>query len=92
MVQRVANRIGQHLAPLGELFFIRCIAGNIFLFDAERSQRPPFIVVPAQPHLGDAAKTLVLGNRPRVKMAMIIDNGQSFGILMVKYPRFFRLQ
>ncbi|MNC33697.1 hypothetical protein D3C75_821010 [compost metagenome] len=66
MIQRVADCIGQHFAPLGELFLIRGVTGNIFLFDAERSQRPPFVVVPAEPHFGYAAKTLIPGDCPRV--------------------------
>ncbi|MNI35120.1 hypothetical protein D3C73_891310 [compost metagenome] len=92
MVERIADGKRQHLAPLGELVFVRSLTSNIMLINAEGSQRTPFVMITAQPQLSDAAKPLVLGYGPGIKMTVIVNDRQRLGMLMIQDAGFLRLQ
>jgi hypothetical protein len=44
-------------------------------------------MVAAQPQLGDGAESMVLGNLLRREVAVIVDDGQRLGVLVIEVLR-----
>src|SRR5690606_36938659 len=72
------------LRPLKKLLLVRATACNVFFIDAQCSHGPPLVMVAGKPYLGNALKLPVFSNVFGRKMAMIIDNGQVFGGVVVE--------
>ena len=92
MVDGVAHAIRDSLGPLLELFPVTCITGNVTLIHAIGTQGTPFVMIATQPQFGYGAETMVLGHLAGIEVAMIVDNGQMFGRLVIKFLRGFSLQ
>ena len=86
VVQRIADEVGHGLGPLLELFCQSGIAGNIMLSHTAGTHGAPFIVVTAQPDLGDGIIALVLVDLLGIDVAVVIDNGHLRSMLMIELP------
>ena len=85
VVQRIADGFFQRFRPFMELFPVTGTAGNIVFIDTIRAHQAPFVMISAKPDLGDIVKLPVLGNLPRVDVAVIIDNWHIFGIFVKQF-------
>ena len=92
MVDGVAHAIRDSLGPLLELFPVTCITGNVTLIHAIGTQGTPFVMIATQPQFGYGTETMVLGHLAGIEVAMIVNNGQMFGRLVIKLLCGFGLQ
>ena len=72
---------------MAELFPVVGIARNEAFVHTVGPEGTPFVVVAAQPQLSNGGKTVVRGDELRVKMAMIVDDGQAGSLLVIERPR-----
>jgi hypothetical protein len=89
MVQGVANELWHARAIRAEFLKVRGISRDIFLRNAAGAHRAPFVMIPVKPDLGDVTVTLILCDLLGREMAVIVDNGLIFGVLMEQAPRSF---
>ena len=92
VVQGVPDGPGQRFRKSLELHPVGGTAGDFLLRYAVGANQPPFVVVAAQPDLGDIVKPPVLRNVPGVDMAVIIHNGHFFRPAVIQPPGRFVLQ
>ena len=92
VIQGIADSLSQHLRVLFKLFPVRGIAGDILFRHPCGPHQAPFIVVSAQPHLGDVFIPDILPDFLRAQMAVIIDDRHSLRRFMIKLFRRFRIQ
>jgi len=93
MVQGIAHGVGDSFGPLFKLFPIGgVLAGAEPFVDAVGTHGPPFVVVAFQPDLSQVVKTPVVGNESRVEVAVVVDDGLRFGVLVVERLRDFVVQ
>ena len=69
---------------MAELFPVVGIARNEAFVHTVGPEGTPFVVVAAQPQLSNGGKTVVRGDELRVKMAMIVDDGQAGSLLVIE--------
>ena len=84
VIEGVANGAGQNFGPGVKLFPVRGIAGDHSFGSAIGTHGAPFVVVAAQPSLGDVVKLTVLCNLSGIHMAVVIHDGHFGRILMIK--------
>ena len=84
MVQRVPDQAGDGLGPLLELLGGGGVPGDVLLRHAAGAHGPPFVVVAPQPHLGDSALLLVLVDIHGVDVAVVVDDGHFFRMVVVQ--------
>ncbi len=84
VIQRVADGGRGNSSPRDELVLVRGIPGNEVLRETARSHRPPLVVVPAEPCLGEAAELPVLRYLQGRKVAVEIDDRQMRSVVMVE--------
>ncbi len=84
VVEGVAHGVGQCLRPFQEFLVGRHLARDEGLVHAVGPHRPPLVVVAAQPDLGQVGELVVLGDEPRVQVAVIIDNRLLLGVFMIE--------
>ena len=90
MVHGVADGAGQGFGKLLEFFTVGCIAGDEPFLHAVGAHQPPFVVVSAQPELGDVLVGAVFVNFPGFQVTVVVHNGHMFRNLMVEFARCVR--
>ena len=92
VIQRIAERFGHNLGPLLELLPVAGVAGAIAFRHAGRAHRPPFVMIAVEPDLRQVGEAVVLGNLPRRQVAVVVDDRQITGELVIKLDRAVVLQ
>src|SRR5690606_38212968 len=80
ITQCIRNRFG----PLLKFLSVGFIAGAIGFIYSIGAHGPPLIMITIEPGLGDIGKLMIFGHLLWRQVTMVIDNGHSTGILMVK--------
>ena len=92
VIERVAERLGNRLRPFLELLPIRRVAGAVAFVDAGRPHGTPLIVIAVEPGLRDVLEIAVLGDLLRRQVAMVVDDRQIAGVLVIELDRLIGLQ
>ena len=92
VIQGIADSLAQALCPLAELLVIGSIPGDILFFYTAGAHETPFVMIAAQPYLGDIIKLTILSDLSGIDMAVIVQDGSSLCILMIKLFGCFCLQ
>ena len=92
MIERIAKSVGESLGPLHEFLARVGISGDIALVNSVGSQRAPFIMITAEPEFGDVGESFIFSYLFRRKMAVIVNNGKLFGMLMIETARALRVK
>ena len=87
MVQRVAQSIGYCLRPLLKLLPVRSVTRDVAFVHSVSAHGTPLVMVAAQPQFRDGTEAVILCHHPRVQMAMVIYDGQPFGMPVIQFPR-----
>ena len=87
MVQWVAQRIRHGLRPLLKLLPVRSVARDVTLVHPVGTHGTPLVMVTAQPQFRNGTEAVVLCHHPRIQMAMVIYDGQPFGMPVIQFPR-----
>ena len=87
MVHGVSDGTRQSLGKFLEFLPVRRIARNVLFLHAVGAHHTPFVMVAAQPHLGDVLKPAVLEDLPRADVAVIVDDGHIRRIFMIELLR-----
>ena len=85
VVQRIPHRIRNRFGPLPELLVIASGAGYILFRNAVGPHRAPFIMVAAEPCLGNTAETVVAGDHFRIEMTVIVDDRHLRSIPVIEF-------
>ena len=92
MVERVADGAFQR-SGIGEEFLkVVGIAGDVSFIDAGQTHQTPFIMVSAEPCFRDGLIVAVLCDFRRIQMAVVVNDREMFGDVMVEVLRGFALQ
>ena len=84
MIERIAQRV-RHGSRPGEEFFVgRRVAGRILLAHSIGPHGTPFVVVAFQPDFEQILKAAVGSHVLGRQMAMIVEDGLIFRVLMIK--------
>ena len=73
MIQLVADQLRHGLSPLLEFLTVGSISGDVFLINAVRTHLTPFVMVAAQPYLGDVLELTILSDFSWIDMAVIVQ-------------------
>ena len=92
VVHGVAEHVGHCLGEFLEFFPVGRVARAVFFLRAVAAHETPFVVVAAQPHLGDVVPVFVFGNLLGVEMAVEVDKGKPLGEFVVQFARILVLQ
>ena len=92
VIQGIADQLLQSFGPFLKFLPGRGVAGDEGLFDAVGTHLPPFVVIAAQPDLGNIGKLSVLCDVLGADMAVIVQNRHGFGIVVVELSGTFRVQ
>lgn len=87
MVHGVSDSTRQSLGKFLEFLPVRRVARNVLFLHAVGAHHTPFVMVAAQPHLGDVLKPAVLEDLPRADVAVIVDDGHIRRIFMIELLR-----
>ena len=87
VIQRIAHGVRNSLRPFLELLVTASVPGDELLWHPVAPHCAPFVMVPAEPHLGQVLEPVVLRYLPRHEMAVIVDNGHFLRALVIKLPR-----
>lgn len=83
MIKRISHRVRHRLGPFKEFLIRGLISGDVFLGNAIRSHRPPFVMVSAQPYLRKILELVILRYLPGIQMAMVINDGHLRRMLVI---------
>ena len=96
MIKRISHRVRHRLGPFKEFLIRGLISGDVFLGNAIRSHRPPFVMVAfkpqfayvpesvvAQPYLRKILELVILRYLPGIQMAMVINDGHLRRMLVI---------
>ena len=72
VIQWVADQFRHCLSPCLEFLSVCAVAGNVFLINTVRTHLTPFVMVAAQPYLGNVFKLTVFIDLLWVDMAVIV--------------------
>ncbi len=92
MVERIAQGMRHRLRPSLEFLPGRRIAGAETFVHPVRAHRPPFVVVAAEPDLGQIGELMVIRDQRRRQMAVIIVNRLPLGEFVVEFARLGRAE
>ena len=84
VVKRIAHSIRHGFRPLAEFLPGTLVSGDIFFRNTVSAHSAPFVMVSAQPEFSNVTELVVLCNHLRNEMAVVVDDGHSFGCLVVK--------
>ena len=82
VVQRIADKLFQGLSPFLEFLAVSSISGDIFFIDTIGTHLTPFVVISAQPYLGNVFKFSVFCDFSGVDMTMVIQNWHFFCVIV----------
>ena len=82
--QRVSHSFFQRFRPFLKFFPCRRITCDIVLIHTVRTHLSPFVMISAQPYLGNIFKTDIFCNLFRIDMAMVIQNRHCFCKIMIQ--------
>lgn len=83
MIKRISHRVRHRLGPFKEFLIRGLISGDVFLGNAIRSHRSPFVMVSAQPYLRKILELVILRYLPGIQMAMVINDGHLRRMLVI---------
>ncbi len=92
VIERISKTARHGLRPSLELLVVTCIAGDIFFRHAVSPHRPPLVMVAVEPGLGYIIEPMVGGDKIGRQVTVIVVNGHSLCVLVVKNPGCFGLQ
>ena len=90
--QGIADGLAQTLCPLAEFLVVGGVTGDIFLLHAAGTHKAPFVVVAAQPHLGDIVELSVFCNLSGIDVTVVVQHGSTLCIVVKQLFSSFRLQ
>ena len=92
LVERIAQGVRHGASPCEELVVVRRVAGAEALFDAVGPHGAPLVVVALEPDLKQVGKAAVGGNVVGRKMAVVVEDRLSLGVLVEQTLRGFGVQ
>ena len=84
VIERIADQRGHNRRVSTEFLIIRRVPGDIFFVDPGAADGSPFVVVAAQPQLGQIRVLFVLRDVLRRYMAVVVDDRELFGIGVIE--------
>ena len=81
---RIPDCTRQCFGKFLEFFPVISVTGDKMLIDSVGTHQPPFIMVAAEPKLGDILKTAVFPDFLGIDMTVIINNRHIFGVFMIQ--------
>ena len=85
VVERIAERIGDGFRPFVVLLPVGRVSGAEPFGHAVAAHGAPFVVVAVKPDLREVFVRLVLGDLLRRQVAVVIDDGQILGVLVIQH-------
>jgi len=82
--QGIAQRVRDGVGPGEKLLFRIAVAGDQFFGHAVGTHGAPLVMVGAEPEIGDGLPALVVGDFLRRQVAVVVDDRQSGGNLVVE--------
>ena len=92
MIHRVAQHLRHCFGECLKFFPVGSVACDEFFVDAVRAHHAPFVMVAAEPNLGDVLPTFVLANLGGVEVAVEVDKRLLFGVFVIQFPSEFRIE
>ncbi len=83
MVHRVADCFRESFGKFLELLPVACAARDGVFRHAVRADHAPFVMVAAEPYLGNVVEFAVFRDFLRINMAVVVDDGHVLGVLVV---------
>ena len=89
VVDKSGNTLGsgyREYALKPELVLPGGIAGDVGFVNTAGTHDPPFVVIACQHQFANAGELIVLGNEGGIQVAVVIDNGKLFGMVLIEPP------
>jgi hypothetical protein len=87
VIQRIADQLGHYATISLEAIKVGSVTGDVLFINAAGAHSSPLIVVAVKPYLGDVGIALILCDLSGGKVAVIVDDGKLFRIVVEKDPR-----